>query len=127
MTPLARIRHTAAVCRGVAVWLGLDGPTVAFQDPDTANPPLVVPAPPVDPAVATSGGVPAATPDSDTWPPGRGRHASDCIYLDDPRHHCVTSYGDPIRPGQSCYHSARAETLRHQRHNHPWLQEALGS
>ena len=63
----------------------------------------------------------------DFWPVGAGRRANDCRFLDDPRHACLNSYGEPIRPGQSCFHSARLESLRSFADAHPksWLTKAI--
>lgn len=109
--------HVGAACTGPQV-----GDTeVGFlqaQDPG-ASPPA-----PEPPAASTStppaSEVAAAAPTAvDPWPVGRGRHADNCLFLDDPRHECLNSYGFPIRSGQACWHSSRVETLRSFAEQHP--------
>lgn len=104
--------HVSAACIGPQV-----GDTeVGFlqaQDPDVTPPASVPPAVPVP----SPPGIGAAA--ADPWPAGHGRRANDCLFLDDPRHECLNSYGFPIRSGQACWHSARVETLRSFTEQHP--------
>ena len=94
----------------------LDGPLVPFDDPGVS----ATPVPSAVPAIPSSGPAAAAPPQpADDWPVGAGRHANNCLFLDDPRHACLNGYGEPIRPGQDCWHSARAESLRSFSEAHP--------
>lgn len=128
----------------------LDGPLVPFSEGPGATPavpvPTAAPATASGPAAADSpgsipGDVGAASTDRQEagqgvgFPqahtpsrPGAGRVADNCLFwLDDPRHECLNSYGEPVRPGQSCYPSARAESLRSYSVEHPdsWITKAL--
>lgn len=130
----------------------LDGPTVAFKDPGALGRAPVPPAGPT-PATGAAGAdrAPGSNPGSvgaadkgslvesegvgfpqahtSTWPVGAGRRANDCLFLDDPSHRCLNSYGEPVRAGGSCYHSARIETLRSytQRRPNSWLTQVVSA
>lgn len=102
-------------------------PTVTFQIP---APPTPAAAPAVAPPAAAvapptpAGGDHAPTVDPGR-PPGAGHRANNCAYLDDPDHRCITSYGEPVRAGQDCYHSAAVESRRTFIANHPSWENRL--
>lgn len=104
------------------------GPKITFGSLETQYDGL----PPVpNPDAPLGTGTQAAAPQAWQAPPGGGRGqahhtAPDCIYTDDEKHYCVNSYGDPIIPGQSCYDTARAETLRTFRDQHPSFRRLTG-
>lgn len=103
------------------------GPTFKFEGPLTSG--LKVPgctamgvaADPVPEALP-----PASPADSQpgygTRPNGLARlMAWDCLFEDTDGHHCVTSYGDPVRAGQSCFASARLMSSHRFAIDHPRL------
>lgn len=69
---------------------------------------------------------PGVFPPCNCWchdrPPGAGLRANDC-QIDTPGHVCVNREGDPVRVGQSCWHTARNQSLRTLAERHPrWAQ-----
>ena len=115
----------------------LEGPTVPFTDPPATR---QAGEPPVDPAtLGARSGVPAAGPAAVASPSAAARvsppstpqgaatptHATNCLFVDDWRHECVNSYGEPVREGQDCYASARRESRRSFLEAHPTWKERI--
>lgn len=49
-----------------------------------------------------------------------------CLFADDPNHTCRNSHGGPLRHGQQCYDTTRAESLRTFAARHPEFADRLG-
>ena len=112
--------------------VSFDGPLTETPAPDAPSVERVLP----DPAVVPPAAGPVAGPklivvecgpDSQYGIlPGHARlMAWDCLFGDDPGHVCRNHLGDPIRGGQSCYHSASLMSRRDFA-NHPLYAKAVG-